>query len=305
MLSQKPFNLFPPQSQKRSRSAQAEEVHGTEATSFQKKSYQPLSSTTALTPKAQFSCRGKNRENLLLDLESKELKSYFEAFVREYKIADLGQMLAKTQPLEEEETPSKDQGKNSSAELVYPSPWEGQLLQQLIQFSQKALPRMAGDPLQLEKELAALIEKEQKSLQLEKSSIALLEWFPKAKKAVCRQQALFTAYLLVELIQYLAEKNGGDYESTQSRVYRYRSSLLPKDKQGQECPHAVVIYEADNGHRYLLDSMKGLVLDLTDLSFANLERLNKAYHPYQGDLWVKEINEVYAALRPKSDFQCT
>ncbi|EKD72562.1 MAG: hypothetical protein ACD_45C00641G0004 [uncultured bacterium] len=265
--------------------------HGAEPTFFQGQTYEILTHTLSVHPLTRLSCRSSSdREILLLDLQSANLKKYFDKFLSLYKIySDNSE--ESTQPLDDETI------ENTTIQpIAAPIPYDLAVLQNLVTEVRLYLPRTTEEKLQ------TIIHEKHTSLLLSANKkIAPLEWFFESKQGYCRHHVLASAYLLVHLIDYHAKQHFKTFEDTKSKIYRFRGQLQPlnMDKQKTPASHAVMIYEAENGHRYLLDPSNkgffntGLAADLTNLSDIDKMKLYNLYHPYDGKQFIQKIIETY------------
>src|SRR5579872_3167092 len=267
----------------RTNTSRAISVYGVQSTLFQGQSYEMLTHKKSITPNDKLSCRGIARENILVNFQSPELKTYSDAYLAACK--KLADPDADTQPIDECWSIEND---------VLPNPCQLYVLQDLVSYVRTQFNSAT------EAEIKHIIQQEQAKLSsIDDPTVAPLEWFANAKHVSCRHQALMTAYMLAVLIDSHAKENESTFASTGSRIYRFRTQLQVLADPSKWASHAVVIYEAANGHRYLLDASrqgkhnKGLVADLTDLSVAKKEKINAMYLPYDGNKFIQKIMEVY------------
>lgn len=268
---------------RRTNTQQAIAVYGAEPTIFQGQSYKMLTHTRPLTPLDKLSCRGGARENILVDFQSTELKKYFNAFLAACRTQTVDPE-APTQPVDE--MPMEDN--------TIPPPADVHVLQQLVAQVHSQFQATT------ESQLAQLIKQEHQTLlSTDNHNIAFLEWFWNAKRGFCRHQALACAYLLVHLVDSHAKQHLKTFEETRIKVYRFRTKLHTLEDPEKTISHAVIIYETENGHRYLLDSSKrrgankGLVADLTHLSAKDKVQFHNLYYPYDGNAFIQQIIDIY------------
>lgn len=260
----KPIPLF------RQNTLDSIKVHRSYGDIFQKQSYSMLTHDTPITPSSKLSCRGSDRESILLNMKSPALKTIFDAFMKEMVEKDKRSAL--------------------------PPPYDADLMQRIISYVSSHLKSIS------EEKINQLIVADMKKAQSSKKQ-APLEWFWKQQSGCCRHHALAVAHLLVSYIDYYAKQHGKRYADTNSRVYRFRTRIPSNDLSKPASSHGAVIYEAENGHRYLLDSTRmrknqpDLVVDLTDMLPADKPTVAKHYLPYNGDYFIDEITAVYDELR--------
>lgn len=256
---------------RRSNTDQANAVHGSEPTIFQGQPYEMLTHTRPITPFDKLSCRGSARENILVDFQSAELKKYADAFRPE----------PDTQPIDEELEENKIP--------LNPSPFQLRVLEELVTQVKSAFRPTT------EANLAKLIQ------QQHNLNVAPLEWFWNDGHGYCRHQALATAYLLATFVDDHAKQQGKTFEETGTKIYRFRTRLHKLNDPTKTASHAVIIYQAENNHCYLLDATNKLVADLTELSPAEKERISKAYPSYNSNAFIQQIIDIYLKaplLRP-------
>jgi len=247
----------------RTNTDQAIAIHGSEPTIFQGQTYEMLTHTRPITPRDKLSCRGSARENILVDFQSAELKKYADAFQPE----------PDTQPIDEELEENKIPAN--------PNPFQLRVLEELVA-RVKSEFRSTTEPY-----IAQLIQQEHDI------NVAPLEWFWNDGHGFCRHQALATAYLLATLIDNHAKQQGKTFEETGTKIYRFRTRLHKLNDPTKTASHAVIIYQAENNHCYLLDATNKLVADLTELSPAEKERISKAYPSYDSEAFIQQIMDIY------------
>jgi hypothetical protein len=255
---------------KKTKSADAIAVHGVGPTIFQEQSYEMLTHTLPITESSKLSCRGGARETILIDCQSAELKKYFSAFMALCK-AQTVDTEAATQPADE----------LADESVVLAPPYDLQQLQALVAFVRSQFLSIT------ELELLTIVQQQK---------VVLLEMLWEAHRGFCRHQALASAYLLVNLIDFHAKQQGKTFADTESKVYRFRTTLHLLANPKKTASHAVIIYEAENGHRYLLDPTRetvGVVADLTHLSATDKLRLHNLYAPYDGNAFIEQIIDTY------------
>jgi hypothetical protein len=277
-------------------------VHGSGPNVFLDQSYQMLTHNLPVTPHLKLSCRGGGRESILVNLDSPDLKKIFDEFIQEFK--SMNEECEPTWPLDEDtglidKTKSEKETKSTPVKFVLPPPFDVNILQALVDFVHSRI-RNSSDAV-----VWNFMKEEHAALSLQKvDNVAMLEWFWKHKAGNCRHHALAVIYLLVTLIDYHAQQNGKSFAQTKSQVYRFRTSLKPLVESKKPASHAVVIYEAENGHRYLLDatrtssSNKPIVVNLSQLNRAE-RAVFKNDRYYDSDAFLDEIAKVYDALKNK------
>lgn len=279
-------------------------IHGSDPTIFQGQPYEMLTHKLPMTPFSKVSCRGGERETILVDLQSESLKKIFDDFIKQY-VSSSEEDLDATQPYDSSgqpiELPGKNGEKNQEIMVDLPQPFDLKILQYLAKYVGSKMRSTS------EEAIKKFTAQESADLKLsDKKPVVLLELFWKRQSGYCRHRVLATAHLLVNLVDYHAKQNGKNFFETGSKIYRFRTKLQPLDKLKPSSSHAVIIYEAENGHRYLLDSSKfgnkklGICVDLTALDFVSKQELLECYLPYDGELFIQEIMTVYDGLSKKS-----
>lgn|GEM_PF-3211337 len=279
----------------RSRSDAATQKHGAGPTFFRKQEYCMLRHNTDVSTQNKWSCLSSSeREITILDMKSSELEDYFNEFYQ-----SIQREIEATQPLQQEDSIENDLNItiDTKQEASTP-PIDLNSLKSLVRFVQKTLPfPLMGNSnngekaKQFEEKLKQLFEEEKQGV-LEKNNQGIfkvpLEWFIEKKIGACRHQTLFTAYLLVTLLQKT---------NTTGKVYRYRSALKNTSNE-KISPHSLIIYETEqDGHRYLLDPSRELVINLTTLQAeAEMKKIDQFYSPYNIRQFIQEINHTYNAL---------
>lgn len=266
-------------------SQEANIIHGIEDTHFQSENYQSITHNLSIGPSGTFCCRGANtdREILTLDFKSKDLEAFFNRFSKHIEVID-----AATQPLDGDEADDSSAiDKESKSSPITQNPYEIETLQKLVGYVYANL--LPADQDQL---LDLLDQQHEKQPLSENKKIAPLEWFLAENIGVCRHHALACIYLLVKLIEGVAEQNSKTYKDTNSKVYRFRIKF-PKTNSSGYSSHAVVIYEAENGDRYFLDSTRRKVANLSRLTNTEIVEFNKLYG---GNKFFEKIMEVYDNL---------
>lgn len=295
-LSSSEFKVF------RSNTHAAVSVHGALPFQYIDDSYEMLTHDLPITPASKVSCRGASRESILLDMQSVTLKSYFNEFMREFLPVneDSTQPLGDSQEAHDE-LQDKIEAKEVKSEvpaIFYPNPFDLNTLETLVKFVKTKFY------LHTEADISHQVAKMSMELvsSLQNRNVAPLEWFLESHVGCCRHQVLVVSYLLVSLIDHYARQSDKTFVETQSKVYRFRTGLQLKNDPQTHLSHAVVIYEAENGHRYLLDPTitvaykDGVAVDLTTLSSKDRTKLVANYRRYNLDVFLAEIGEVYHSI---------
>ncbi len=253
-------------------------VYGDKETLFFGNAYVMLTHQTPFQPYAKLSCRGYNRETILIDCESSQLKKFFSEYLSVYYNTVNNE--SATQPLDKE-----------SIDMVLLDPYHVEVMTDLLNFIKKRFAVIT------EEELASLIQEKYNLHQPRAAeNIIPLEWFLQHGVGFCRHQALATAYVLAQLVQYHAEKQGNSFHDKTSHIFRFRTQLQALDKVDKKVSHAMVVYQAANGHYYLLDSTRKtcLVVDLSELTPDAKQTLKESYYPFDSDLLVQQLTEAYS-----------
>ncbi|HVY53325.1 MAG TPA: hypothetical protein VHA13_02280 [Gammaproteobacteria bacterium] len=286
------FNAIKPNTQA------AIDVHGEAPTLFEGQEYIMLNRFMPLTTQLRVSCRSSaKRENLLLDMQSTELKLCFDAFLKQIEQDELIRAggedeEANTQPLEEYNSYLAEIRKTDFS--LKKKPYDLMYLNAVVDSASRKFKTTT------ELELKALVEAKQSVAVTSKETNALaapLEWFVEFDKGYCRHKALFAAYLLCHLIEHLSQKNICD--ASKNKVYRYRTKLQSLADPERWDSHALVIFAAENGEWYLLDPSRNMssneraVFNLTDLSETDKEMFRRFYPHHDVDQFLENILTEY------------
>ncbi|MDR3491799.1 MAG: hypothetical protein P4M12_07150 [Gammaproteobacteria bacterium] len=263
----------------KTRSDIAASVCGSDPVKFDGKYYQMLKHDDALVLDSYYACRGSARETILLNMQSAVLDGYFQDYL---KTVEEEEAVTDT-----EESDHESENKKANVKLAkkpqdyFPS---------LVNYVQNLFFKNTKEII--DQKVNTIIRNYQPDQIILYRKTIPLENFLAEKAGACRHAALMTGYMLVKLFDHL--------NLNAEKVYRFRTDLILKNASSLyssgSVAHAVIIYVAANGHRYMLDSTRGLSMDVTKLDVKRRVKLDSHYPLFKTSELITAIGVNYASV---------